>query len=99
MRLVPARGTTERGIKDVVTWLDKEDLARAPDLNADAPEPEPEPEPEREPEPEFEFEPEPEPEPVAAAPPPRGRRRAGTNLTEIEGLGTDDARVKQPFHN
>ena len=83
MRLVPARGTTERGVKDVVTWLDKEDLARAPGMNADEPEPEPE----------AEVEPQEAAAPAPSAPAPRARRRAGTNLTEIEGLGSDDARV------
>ncbi len=91
LRVVPARGTTERGIKDVVTWLDDKDLARAPGhLGGE----------QAAVEPELEPEPEPEPEPVAPAaatpappPPSPTRRRAGTNLTEIEGLGPDDARV------
>jgi len=94
LRLVPARGTTERGVKDIVTWLDKEDLDRAPDHMpgeaAAGPESEDELEEEELEEEELEEE---EPAPVAPSPAAHGRRRAGTNLTEIEGLGPDDARV------
>ena len=104
LRLVPAGAATERGIKDLVVWMDTAALANAPLVDApEDPEPEPEPEPEPIPaladlepdleaEPEFEPEFEPEPEPVAATPPKASRRaRAGTDLTDIEGLGRRDA--------
>ncbi|MGH9226923.1 MAG: hypothetical protein ACRD2W_24785, partial [Acidimicrobiales bacterium] len=45
-RVVPVRGTTERGVKDIVTWFDQADLARAP-ARGSRPEPEPEPAPRR----------------------------------------------------
>jgi predicted flap endonuclease-1-like 5' DNA nuclease len=80
VRLVPARGTTMRGVKDVVTWLDAKDLAAAPDHvpgeDAGAPDEADEAE---------------EAEQPATAAPPRARRTAGTSLTKIEGLGPDDA--------
>lgn len=100
VRLVPARGTTERGVKDLITWLDQEDLAQAPDRVPVVPVDEPPVDEYEADEAEIDEPPmeEEAPEvaaPVAAAPTPpaRGRRKAGTNLTQIEGLGPDDATV------
>ncbi len=138
MRVVPVRGTTVRGVRDIVTWLDQADLARAPAPGR-------QPEPERQPAPRRTVTGAPprtaptgrpprpsRPAPSAAAPAPapvpaparraaprpaasaaaagparrrrppadpdspasstaHPRRRPGTNLTEIVGLGPDDA--------
>ena len=136
VRLVPTRGTTVRGVKDIITWFDKADLERAasPDGGAE-PEPAPATAPPRSAPPRAAAATRPAasapqapatapprpavaagaataPRPVAAraAAPPRrtppsagatpssraprkapGKRRAGTNLVEIEGLGFEDA--------
>lgn len=83
---VPARVTTERGVKDIVTWLDDAAMVSTrTSPRGRGSEPEPEPEPVAAP-----VAPGPAPKAAAARKAPAARR-SGTNLTEIKGLGPDHA--------